>query len=93
MTLKERFGPHSTLSLSWVESKHDSKLSLTVRIGIATGLVIVGDFAGGGPLEAQNVVGETPILQLGSRRSPIPTSLSLQLRHAGCWASYSSVAI
>jgi class 3 adenylate cyclase len=35
---------------------------LQVRIGIATGLVVVGDFIGEGPAQEQSVVGETPNL-------------------------------
>jgi class 3 adenylate cyclase len=35
---------------------------LQVRIGIATGLVVVGDLVGEGPSQEQAVVGETPNL-------------------------------
>jgi class 3 adenylate cyclase len=36
--------------------------NLQVRIGIATGLVVVGDLVGEGPSQEQSVVGETPNL-------------------------------
>jgi len=35
---------------------------LSVRVGIATGLVVVGDLGGGGALREQTVVGDTPSL-------------------------------
>jgi class 3 adenylate cyclase len=41
------------------------KPSLSVRVGIATGLVVVGDSLGSGPSQEQAVVGETP--NLGAR--------------------------
>jgi class 3 adenylate cyclase len=41
----------------------DSKsVGLQARIGIATGLVVVGDLIGGGSAQEQSVVGETPNL-------------------------------
>ena len=39
-----------------------SPVSLQTRIGIATGLVIVGDLIGSGAAQEQTVVGETPNL-------------------------------
>jgi hypothetical protein len=36
--------------------------TLRVRVGIATGLVVVGDLRGGGPAQEYEVVGETPNL-------------------------------
>src|SRR6185312_16416972 len=39
-----------------------SRVSLQVRIGIATGLVVVGDLIGKGAAQEQAVVGETPNL-------------------------------
>jgi class 3 adenylate cyclase len=49
-----------------------SPVSLQTRIGIATGLVIVGDLIGSGAAQEQTVVGETPNLaaQRTSRVSP-----------------------
>ena len=41
-----------------------------VRIGIATGLVFVGDLIGEGPSQEQAVVGETPNLAAGCKRWP-----------------------
>src|SRR5438270_873813 len=35
---------------------------LKVRIGIATGLVVVGDLIGSGPAQERGIVGETPNL-------------------------------
>src|SRR6516165_1062233 len=39
-----------------------AKVGLQVRIGIATGLVVVGDLTGSGEAQERGVVGETPIL-------------------------------
>jgi class 3 adenylate cyclase len=47
---------------------------LNVRIGIATGLVVVGDLIGAGAARERGVVGETPNLaarlQARARRAP-----------------------
>src|SRR5215472_6301095 len=40
----------------------DFKPKLQARVGIATGLVVVGDLIGAGPAQEQSVVGETPNL-------------------------------
>ena len=45
---------------------------LAVRIGIATGLVVVGDLVGEGSAQEQAVVGETPTWPHGCRLSPNP---------------------
>jgi class 3 adenylate cyclase len=38
----------------------NSSASLQTRVGIATGLVVVGDLIGSGAAQEQTVVGETP---------------------------------
>jgi AAA ATPase domain/Adenylate and Guanylate cyclase catalytic domain len=40
----------------------DLKVDLAVRLGIATGLVVVGDLIGAGAAQEQSVIGETPNL-------------------------------
>jgi hypothetical protein len=45
-----------------VEAIEPQKPSLSVRVGIATGLVVVGDSPGSGPSQERAVVGETPNL-------------------------------
>src|SRR6516164_8157142 len=45
---------------------------LAVRIGIATGLVVVGDLVGEGSAQEQAVVGETPTSQHACRPLPSP---------------------
>ena len=40
------------------------------RVGIATGLVVVGDLIGEGPAQEQSVVGETPTLRPACKRWP-----------------------
>ena len=41
---------------------HFKSAKLQARVGIATGLVVVGDLIGAGPAQKQSVVGETPNL-------------------------------
>jgi len=45
-------------------------VSLQTRVGIATGLVVVGDLLGSGEAQERGIVGETPNLaaRLGVRR-------------------------
>ena len=45
-------------------------IDLRARIGIATGLVVVGDLIGEGPAQEQSVVGETPTLRPACKRWP-----------------------
>ncbi len=42
--------------------KRDMNIEVAVRVGIATGRVVVGDLVGDGPSEEKTVVGETPNL-------------------------------
>jgi class 3 adenylate cyclase len=50
---------------------------LQVRVGIATGLVVVGDLIGEGPSQEQAVVGETPnLMATGRAASARPISSS-----------------
>jgi class 3 adenylate cyclase len=48
--------------LSLVEAVPNAELPLQVRVGIAAGLVVVGDLIGAGAAQEQAVVGETPNL-------------------------------
>jgi class 3 adenylate cyclase len=50
----------------------DGGMSLSVRLGIATGLVVVGETIGEGAAREQTVVGETRISLPGCRASPAP---------------------
>jgi class 3 adenylate cyclase/predicted ATPase len=45
-----------------VSRLHVNSVKLQARVGIATGLVVVGDLVGEGPAQEQSVVGETPNL-------------------------------
>jgi len=47
-------------ALAEFEPKHARDVKLAVRIGIATGLVVVGEIIGDGSAEEMTVVGETP---------------------------------
>jgi class 3 adenylate cyclase/predicted ATPase len=57
--------------------RHDE--SLQMRIGIATGLVVVGDLIGGGAAQEQGVVGETP--NLAARLQGIAESGQIVISH------------
>src|SRR5208282_5038485 len=48
---------------------------LQVRVGIATGLVVVGDLIGAGAAQEQAVVGETPNLAAGLQALAAPTTV------------------
>ena len=50
------------LALAEAVGKLRSQEPLQVRIGVATGLVVVGDFVGSGEAQERGVVGETPNL-------------------------------
>jgi class 3 adenylate cyclase len=50
------------LELITAVSALKSRVSLQTRVGIATGLVVVGDLTGGGEAQERNIVGETPNL-------------------------------
>jgi len=60
MTPSARPAPGSRSSTRSAGSPH--KNPLNVRIGIASGLVIVGDLIGAGAAQERGVVGETPNL-------------------------------
>jgi class 3 adenylate cyclase len=59
---------------------------LQVRIGAATGMVVVGDLVGSGEAQERGIVGETPNLAARLQPSPSRTRLSLPGPRAGCWA-------
>jgi hypothetical protein len=50
---------------------------LQVRVGIATGLVVVGDLIGEGAAQEQAVVGETPNLQIALGRALVTSFTNL----------------
>ena len=53
---------------------------LQTRVGIATGLVVVGDLIGSGAAQEQAIVGETP--NLAARLQGLPSRTPLSLRRA-----------
>src|SRR5262245_3189966 len=61
-------------------------VELQARVGIATGLVVVGDLIGKGSAQEQSVVGETPP---GCKRWPSRVRSSSLLAHAD-WSAISS---
>ena len=52
-----------------------SSAPLQTRVGIATGLVIVGDLIGSGAAQEQTVVGETPNLAAGLQAIAEPSAV------------------
>jgi class 3 adenylate cyclase len=67
-----------------------SSAPLQTRVGIATGLVVVGDLVGSGAAQEQAVVGETPTLQRVCKASPNRTLWWSLRAHEGCLAIYSN---
>ena len=63
---------------------------LAARVGIATGLVVVGDLIGEGAAREQAVVGETPNLAARLQALAEPGAWSSPRRRAGCSAACSS---
>ena len=64
--------------------------TLAARIGIATGLVMVGDLVGEGAAQEQTVVGETPNLAARLQALAQPGGVVIARRRAGSWAACSS---
>ena len=56
--------------------------TLQVRIGIATGLVVVGDLVGKGEAQERGVVGETPNLAARLQALAAPGAVVLSREHA-----------
>jgi class 3 adenylate cyclase len=50
-------------------------VSLQTRVGVATGLVVVGDLIGSGEAQERGIVGETPTLRHACKESPSRTWL------------------
>ena len=59
---------------------------LATRIGIATGVVIVGDLIGSGATQEAAVVGETPNLAARLQGWLNPIRLYCRRKHNDCWA-------
>ncbi|HSS65665.1 MAG TPA: adenylate/guanylate cyclase domain-containing protein, partial [Gammaproteobacteria bacterium] len=71
-----------TKSVSALKAPYDSNLSLAVRTGIATGLVVAGDVIGEGSSEEEAIVGSTPNLaaRLQSLAEPNTVVISEETR-------------
>jgi class 3 adenylate cyclase len=52
---------------------------LQIRIGVATGLVVVGDLVGSGAAQEQAIVGETPNLAARLQVAAAPSTLVIDL--------------
>ena len=64
---------------------------LQTRVGIATGLVVVGDLIGSGEAQERGIVGETPNLAARLQALRSPTVWSSQRARASSWAIFSSL--
>ena len=69
MTQNGRCAPRWTLS-AIRRLQTPAAAPLHIRVGIATGLVVVGDLVGEGAAEERTVIGETPDSRLGCSPSP-----------------------
>ena len=70
-----------------------SPVPLQTRVGIATGLVVVGDLIGSGEAQEHGIVGETPNLAARLQGVAEPNRWSLLKVHASSWAICSSLRI
>jgi class 3 adenylate cyclase len=68
-------------------------VTLQARVGIATGLVVVGDLIGEGSAQEQSVVGETPNLAARLQGIAEPNAVVIAGARAGWSAVSSSIAI
>ena len=70
-------------------SRGPRPIPVQVRIGIATGLVVVGDLIGAGRSQEASIVGETPNLaaRLQQVAAPGYRRDRARARAAGCWAA------
>ena len=64
-----------------------------VRVGIATGIVVVGDLLGSGEAQERGVVGDTPNLAARLQGSRSPTASSSPRARASCSATCSNLSI
>ena len=62
MMPNRRHAPGWRWSMPWPSLRTDPATELQVRVGIATGMVVVGDLTGEGSAQEQTVIGETPNL-------------------------------
>ena len=67
--------------------------TLSIRIGIATGILVVGDLIGHGSAQERGVVGETPNLAARLQAMAKPGSVLSEIRREGSLASFSSFVI
>ena len=74
------------LELVAAVSRTEDRASLQTRVGIATGLVVVGDLIGSGAAQEQAVVGETPNLAARLQSIAGRTSWSSPKARGGCLA-------
>jgi class 3 adenylate cyclase len=63
---------------------------LQTRVGIATGLVVVGDLIGSGDAQERGIVGETPNLAARLQGIAEPNAIVIAEGHGGCSAICSS---
>jgi len=66
-------------------------IALQTRVGVATGLVVVGEMIGWGATQEPNIVGETPNLRRDCKGSRSPTGWSSPKVREGCSAVSSSL--
>ena len=65
--------------------------ALQTRVGIATGLVVVGDLIGSGAAQEQAIVGETPNLAARLQGLAEPNSVVIAKAPASSWATCSTL--
>lgn len=71
-------GRHAADAVARLKTRDGERLNS--RIGIATGIVVVGDLVGQGSAQEQAVVGDTSNLAARLQASPSPAASSLPIR-------------
>jgi class 3 adenylate cyclase len=79
------------LELIGAVSAIKAAVTLQSRVGIATGLVVVGDLVGSGEAQERGIVGETPNLAARLQGIAQPNTVVIADRRAGCLATYLSL--
>ena len=83
MTPSAPSGPGLQLVEAVADSRRPPTLPLQVRVGIATGLVVVGDLIGEGAAQEEAVVGETPNLAARLQALAEPGAVVIGRAHVG----------
>src|SRR5665213_2644025 len=75
------------------ELEHPDGHPFAVRIGIATGIVVVGDMLGAGSARERSIAGDTPNLAARLQALAAPNEIMIGARTTSCWEDASTTWI